>query len=519
LLLICFAAIRMVRPVPVFPLDDGYIVLHSAQVLHSGFDQNYPGVHPLFGTTSAPFLALVSLLLFFLQPLTSLTVACWLGVVVYAIGLRWLGHIFNLDRFKSRSIVALGLLSSYMLFHFWNGLETSWALAAITWTLALASDDERHWPLAAFAAGISASLRPDFLPFAALVTLVLLVKTYRARRYARATLIVAALLAPIFICALWYFQATGLPFPQTGIAKKYFFAETSAPLSYKLYSEFQGLLGFLLSIGPLLFFVPQLFRSALGKAMLLFIGVFCLSILMQFPGAMGWNYYRYPIVLIPILLWAMADSLSSRADPALKRSKRALVWISLVYSLCTATVALRSYISDSRFMGNGFQDTASWCEKNLPPDATLLIHDAGYIAYATHFHLVDMVGLKTPSAIPLNREFTWPSAGTLRSTAVSRLADANNAGYLILLDDWPPTETLVSDLTGLGWNVALMHDNGAYKVLKITPRTRASAPRGINPEYPMVVSRPLLPVSATHSRETFRYNRIPATNPATFVRF
>jgi hypothetical protein len=474
-LLVCFVIICTIQQVPVFPLDDAYIMLHSAQVLHSGFDENYPGVHPLFGTTSAPFLALVSLLLYFFQPLTALNIACWLGLIAYALGLRWLGHTFRLTRSNGLAVVALGLLSSYALYHLWNGLETSWALAAITWTLALASGYEHRWLYAALAAGVAASFRPDLLPFAVLVTLVLVVKSHRQRRYLTAVLIVAAMLAPLTICALWYFHGTGLPFPETGIAKRYFFAEAVDPLSYKLAAESKALLGFVVSVGPLLFSVPQLLRSLLGKALLLFIGLFCVSILVQFPGAMGWNYYRYPIILIPILVWSLAVSLTSGSDGILKRLRNPLLVISLIYSLCAATVALRSYIADCRFTRHRLEDTARWCEKNLPSDATLLVHDAGYIAYATHFHVVDMVGLKTPSAIPLNRNLTWQSGGDLRSTAVSRLADANNVGYLILLDDWPPTESVVRDLPALGWNVRLMRDNGAYSVFKITPTTHPSA--------------------------------------------
>src|ERR1700676_1702939 len=64
-----YIAMHLWRPVPVFPLDDAYITLHSAQVLHWGNDPSYPGVSPLYGITSAPFLALIYLLLFALSPL------------------------------------------------------------------------------------------------------------------------------------------------------------------------------------------------------------------------------------------------------------------------------------------------------------------------------------------------------------------------------------------------------------------------------------------------------------------
>jgi hypothetical protein len=56
---IAYIAMRMLHPMPIFPLDDPYITLHSTQVLHWGFDPNYPGISPLYGTTSAPFLGLV----------------------------------------------------------------------------------------------------------------------------------------------------------------------------------------------------------------------------------------------------------------------------------------------------------------------------------------------------------------------------------------------------------------------------------------------------------------------------
>src|SRR5947209_7939823 len=71
------------RAEPTFPLDDPYITLHSAQVLHTGYDPIYPGVSPLYGATSAPYLALVYTLLFFLHPLYALDTACWLGVLAY----------------------------------------------------------------------------------------------------------------------------------------------------------------------------------------------------------------------------------------------------------------------------------------------------------------------------------------------------------------------------------------------------------------------------------------------------
>jgi hypothetical protein len=460
---LCFILIHALRSVPVFPLDDGYITLHSAQVLHSGYDRNYPGISPLFGATSAPFLGLVYLLLFALQPIAALDFACWLGVLFYCLGLLRMARAFHLSRRDGTLLFLLGLTASYVPYHLLNGLETSWALAGIAWTLALASDSPRWWPWAAAAAGATASIRPDLLPFAGIVVLILVGRLHLKRSGSSRIVIVFALaLLPIALCAAWYFHATGLPFPQTGIAKQAFFAESRWRWIAKIVVESSSFFGFLLSAGLLCVAGRQLFRTMLGRGMLLFIGAFYLSIYLQFPGAMGWNRSRYPVILIPIFIWALGDRL--RTD----RRARRLLYLSLVYSLVFAVVAVNFYVRDCRRFGDGVHDVATWCTRNLQPDSTLLVHDAGYIAYATHFRVVDMVGLKTPSAIPLNRAFTLPSAGRLRSTAVADLARQSGAQYLILFDDWPPTFYLVSELRGLGWKVYPLKTDGTYHVFRLT---------------------------------------------------
>src|SRR5580698_8031524 len=104
---------HLLYPQPKFPLDDPYITLHSAQVLHWGYDPNFPGVSPLYGATSAPFLGLVYLLFFFLQPLRALETACWLGILTYVLGLVYLTRTLRLSRLASFAIITLGLTTSF----------------------------------------------------------------------------------------------------------------------------------------------------------------------------------------------------------------------------------------------------------------------------------------------------------------------------------------------------------------------------------------------------------------------
>ena len=72
---------------PVFPMDDAYITLHNAQVLHWGHDPNYLGTPALAGATSAVHLALVALLMFALSPPVALWAALWLAALAYTLGL------------------------------------------------------------------------------------------------------------------------------------------------------------------------------------------------------------------------------------------------------------------------------------------------------------------------------------------------------------------------------------------------------------------------------------------------
>jgi hypothetical protein len=463
LVALCFAAIHALRSTPAFPLDDGYITLHSAQSLHAGFDRNYPGVSPLYGATSAPFLGLVYLLLFPLPPLIALDVACWLGVLCYCLGLLQISRAMRLSTRDSALLCLLGLTASYVPYHVLNGLETSWALAGVAWTLALASGSSRWWPWAAAAAGTTASIRPDLLPFAVIVVLTLAAKQYRRSGLSwHVVLLFAVSLLPIALCAAWYLHATGVPFPETGVAKQAFFAETGLPWMDKTLTESTSFLAFLFSAGFLCMACRQLFRSTLGRGMALFAGIFCLSIYLQIPGAMGWNRSRYPVILIPILIWALADQL--RIDHRARR----ILHLSLIYSLAFAIVAINLYVRDCRRYGGGLREVASWCTRNLPTGSTLLVHDAGYIAYATPFRITDMVGLKTPEAISLNRAITLPSVGEQRSVAVSDLARDRGADYLIVLDGWPPTLDLVSEMRGLKWKVEPLHTEGIYHVFRLS---------------------------------------------------
>ncbi len=324
---IAYIAMRMLHPMPIFPLDDPYITLHSAQVLHWGFDPNYPGISPLYGTTSAPFLGLVYLLLFALPPLFALDTACWLGVLLYTFGLVRLARTFRLTRAEELCFVILGLTASFIPFHLVNGLETSWALAGVVWTLALGSGKSDEWKWAAVVAGLTASVRPDLLPFAALVVVALTFQSYRAHNCLRETMVRAISFASLALFAilpwaLWYYHTTGVPFPLTGLAKRYFVGGDNLAWRDKADTAAYALTVYLGSCGPLVLAPPKVARHPLGKAVLLSFVLFVAAIYIQFPITLAWNQFRYPIVLTPMMLWAIGLSMTAPEERARQQTGR-----------------------------------------------------------------------------------------------------------------------------------------------------------------------------------------------------
>lgn len=467
-----YVAMHLARPMPIFPLDDPYITLHSAQVLHWGYDPNYIGVPALYGVTSAPFLALVYVLLFVIKPLFALDAACWLGTLLYILGIVRLARTFRMTKTEGLCFFVLGITVSYAPFNLLNGLETSWAMAGVVWTLALSSGEENQWKWAALAAGLTASIRPDLIPFAGLVVGALSIQDYQAHRQpGKAILKMAGYAALVSLAvlpwALWYYHATGVPYPLTGLAKRYFFASGNLGWRVKLPAEGKRLLVYLLTCGPIVAAVALAIRHPMAKAILIFFGAFLAGVYFELPDGLIWNYFRYTVVLAPMMLWAVGLPMTL---PETKARRRAVVFlqISMGYALLLLPFCVRTYLQQCQVYGRDSHNLVSWSEQNLPSHARVMVCDAGYIAYASHFRIIDIVGLKTPEAVSLNRLYTWPSAGGERGKAVAALARDMGAGYLVMVRSWEQF-ALPDRMRERGWRVGLLRTEGEYSVFQLTP--------------------------------------------------
>ena len=470
--LVAFSAEHILRPVPVFPYDDSYIVLHSAQVLHSGADPNYPGTPALFGITSAPFLAFVYLLLFALAPLQALNVACWTGLLLYALGLLRLTRVLNLRPRQQWLLVFAGLVTAPIPIHWLSGLETSCALAAVVWTLSFATGARRGWTTAAFLAGVATAFRPDLVLFALLLTAYLAWELHRSRGLSihpsLSTLKLAGATAlPILLCAFWYYHQTGSPIPLTGVAKRYFFAQDHWPLARRTSEEGVQTALLTVALGPLLLVLPRMARTGMGRVLLGVWLLFIAALFVQFPGEFGVNEFRYPVVLIPTLIWGLGITLRN-APPTERSSAERLLYICCAYAVLMLPVCFLYYRGEMRFFNTGPRAAAVWCQRNLPSGTPILIHDAGYLAYSTSFQTVDIVGLKTPWTIPINRRYIWRDHPA-RGQALARIALQSGSRYLILNTHWPPVISLPHDLRVLGWKTTLLDHPGAYDIFRISP--------------------------------------------------
>ena len=67
------------------------------------------------------------------------------------------------------------------------------------------------------------------------------------------------------------------------------------------------------------------------------------------------------------------------------------------------------HLAEGRRFNGELDSVAQWSREHLPANARVLVHDAGYFAWAMPFALIDVVGLETPTSIEDHRHWTMPS--------------------------------------------------------------------------------------------------------------
>lgn len=440
-----------------FPLDDPFITLHNAQVLHKGYDQNYLGVPALAGTTSLVHLVMVWFLLFFLSPMVALLVIQWLAIFVYCFGLLRLAFVYQASWVQALLFLIAGTTAGFVSFQLLNGLETGLALATVTWLFVIASsskDQLRHW-LLPILCGVAPFVRPELMVLAILLLVRELYCDYKKQKpvsYLLQTILLFLFAGMPWL--IWLWVSTGSLYPNTMTAKLAFIAETKLPLMMKVKLTYHYFMGFLVKVSYLgaLGMLVLLLLTSLGRLGLIFILGFVCAYTYFSPSSLVFNAWRYPSVIAPILFFGLVSTLRFK-DSIIRVGVNALLLLLVVQSIWCVSERWSDYLAVRNFYSVQLTGVAKWCQQHLPANSVLLVHDAGYIAYATSFRIIDLVGLKTPDNVAYHRQFTLPTGGQDRNKAIAAIIKASNARYLIVLKVWENYMHIAQGLRVLGWKL------------------------------------------------------------------
>ncbi len=474
-----FAIVYSLNGGAAFPTDDAFINLHNTQVLRLGRDGKYDGVPALVGATSGVHLALLLALEPLVYPDTvALYVLSSLSGVAYVLGVFYMCLNIGCPRLEA-ALIALGsLVFAGTLFQVLNGMDTGLAMAAVAWDIKLLTDKRRTFWLPALC-GVMPFIRPELSFLSAASMFIVFWEKYTATSFKIAAAAVAASSSVPFL--LWYWIDTGSLVPNTVGAKMYFFAERYADWSDKSLYMLSAVSKAALASFPLFLCLGFARPAAVGRMLALFVAVFLGAYFWRFPGGLLHNGGRYLYVLAPIVLFGVACGLSSESRKLTLR----IVAISILFLPLGFVAQLKDYRTHIVGFQESLTDVVRWINANLPDQPMVMVHDAGYVAYAGHAALVDLVGLKTPAAMEFHKRLTYPSAGLQRSRAVAEIADRFQPQYLLVLQDWDESFRLVEGLRGEGWTAREVYAGRAppetpaafiYHLYELNPPHRLASP-------------------------------------------
>ncbi|MET0793992.1 MAG: hypothetical protein ABW061_20900 [Polyangiaceae bacterium] len=472
LLLLLAALYTWQQSEPIFPVDDAYIVSHNAeQLLSRAPDARFVGTPPVAGSTSAVHLVLVAAFALVLPVLWAQWCVMILGALAYALAVLRLGYVLGVSILEAWLLLALSLLVAQTPHQLLNGLETSWALAALTLAIAAVRDAHgRRWELPVLC-GLMPFLRPELSVVSALLLAQRVHQDFRKQGLhgVAGSLGYAAAAALPWVLLDW--ASLGTPFPNTIGAKRNFFAEGCRSSARRASALESALFGFQDDVGILYWVVCLLPVTALGRFGVLFGALFAYAYYAAGPGLLRHYEHRYLYLLLPWLIYALGQALTAR------RAIRALSAGFLVLCLGQAAIQQperwRWHLGWLDFTRSELQPLARWLDVHAR-GSKILIHDAGYVGFAVHAPLVDLVGLKTPASLAPHRELTWPQCTKdARGRAIAQIAERAQPQYLVVLEDWDRIFGITDGLRKRHWQLAPRYQGAKYRVFQLS-HTEAS---------------------------------------------
>jgi hypothetical protein len=461
---------------PVFPLDDAYITAHNALVLRHGVDPSFPGAAATTGSTSVFHLCLAALVSIVLPLARGMQCLSWLGAGLFGAGLVRFGLASGVSTRWSVALAVAGLTAGYGPMHLTNGLETSAAMAAVAWVLALAQEDRAAARLVVPAlCGVMPFIRPEL---ALLSALVLALRAHDRRGAVDASpgaallrdVAVASVAALPWLAVLGF--TSGAVVPSTVGVKRAFFAESCVPGGLRALTVAFALARFAVHVGaPTLGFALLLRRARGGVG--LAAAAFCAGVVgaywLYLPGALQHNTQRYLYLLLPAVFAGVGLGLGE-ASARVRTTARALLVLGLVGNAAWAPTHLAERAARIRFTREELRGVSEWSRRHLPPSAVVMAHDIGYLSVTTPFRIVDLVGLKAPTSAAAHRALTLPTCGRGRGAAIARIAQQAGATHLVVWAEWDGIFQITEGLRAAGVPLRLLRDSRAgYRVFALTP--------------------------------------------------
>jgi hypothetical protein len=427
---------------PAFLYDDAYITLASAQALRMGGDPYFAGTAPLFGVTSPVHCLMLAGLLSLFPPLWALLVSSLLGTLAYGAGLWRLARHEQFGPTESAALLVAGLGAGMVSQHQVNGLETSWAMATVTWML-WAARSGRGGILAALG-GTSPFVRPELAVFA----VVLLAWDAWRRPHERWRMLAIAAVAAAPWAALLAWQVGGIV-PTTLAAKRDWYAEGCWDVGRRAGVVMRGLGGWLWAMPAVALGLPGLWRTTTGRLLTFAAGIVLVTWAASVPNVLhAYQRHRYYAVLLPLLLYGLL------ALPRWIRTPVVLVAGAMAV-VSTASVVAFEPEAIARAMQVRHEISAALSSQQA---RRVLLHDAGYLAVSVAGREgVDMVGLKTPRAAVLHAQHTGPTCGRDRPVALAALAGEHQPSHLVIWEPWDEYFGVTRALREAGWSLTLVH--------------------------------------------------------------
>jgi len=421
---------------PAFLYDDAYITLASAEALWNGADPHYPGTPPLVGVTSPFHVVLTALLLPFMNGPLALFSACAIGAAVYAWGLARVAQAEGLSRSSQACLVLAGCGTGMISQHMVNGLETSWAMAGLIWSVHFVQ--QRAASKLALLCGVLPFIRPELAVWSA----ALLLADLRANRAAglRSVALAASGAIP-WLMLLWW--QTGHIVPTTLAAKRNWYAEGCLPLDRRAITVASGLGLWLFISAGVVIGLWGLIRRPIGRLALVSFAIVLVAWTWSVPSLLnGYHRHRY---FAPFLVF-LAAGICWIPDPWRSRACR----LAAVLSVVTTSQVL---LHEPGMIQNAVRQRSEVVAMLQAARADrVIVHDAGFAAWAgASPTFIDMVGLKTPLAAALHARLTGPTCGAGRAAALDALARSMSAHYLLIWRPWDNAFEVKKGLEQAGW--------------------------------------------------------------------